>query len=139
MLDLLDALSDLNEAYYQTPPEDRLPQLKRWLDEARSGNRRLAPLLTCPRFFRLDQTTGEKETICYRRSREYPPVPFLADRFTQRFLDCRVWEWISGQAPEPETGLILACRGKLREILGEEAASEKSPSPTVRDTPNASI
>lgn len=111
MLDLLDALSDLNEAYYQTPPEDRLPQLKRWLDEARSGNRRLASILTCPRFFRLDQTTGEKETICYRRSREYPPVPFLADRFAQRFLDCRGWEWISGQAPEPETGEILACRG----------------------------
>lgn len=36
-----------------------------------------------------------------------PPVPMLADRSCGWLRDCRVWEWVNGSAPEPETGEVL--------------------------------
>lgn len=104
MLDRFDRLQDLNATFYATRPDLRLPLLKGWLDAARAGDRRLAEVLTCPRFYRRDQPRADKAAVCHHRSLGYPPVPCLADWLAQRLLGCRVWEWVNGSAKEPETG-----------------------------------
>lgn len=95
-------LAWLNETYYATPPGARLALLKAWLDAARGGDTHLRGVLSRPDFAKADHDRA----TCFRNSRAYPPVPYLADRFSQRLLNCRVWDWVSGCAGEPETGEV---------------------------------
>lgn len=94
----------MNEAFYSTRPDARLGLLKEWLDMARYGNTALRGVLTRPEFFAPEK--GDRKAY-FRRCRAYPPAPQLADWFCRKLLNCRVWEWVSGKAPEPETGEVI--------------------------------
>lgn len=109
---IFDRLHRLNEVYYATPPGQRLGLLSDWLRQAREGNKPLGRILSNPAFFAMGRDESRK--FCFRRSRAYPPVPALADLFCRRLLGCRVWAWVTGAAPEPETGEV---RGDERQII----------------------
>ncbi len=98
-------LQDLNATYYGTKPAERLGLLKDWLDRARDGDTKLRRVLARPEFFAPER--GEWR-VFFRRCWAYPPVPKLADLFCRRLRGCRVWEWVNGSAPEPETGEVRA-------------------------------
>lgn len=96
-------LAYLNETFYGTPPGQRLGLLKDWLDMARMGDTRLRAVLTRPDFCKW----GENKRACFRRSYAYPPIPYLAHRFCQRFRACAGSDWVHGRADEPETGEMM--------------------------------
>lgn len=96
-------LAYLNETYYGTVPSGRLGLLKWWLDLARGGDATLRAALTRPDFTKWKDNTQ----ACFRRSKSYPPVPYLTYRFCQHFLDCKVADWVQGRSSEPETGEVI--------------------------------
>jgi hypothetical protein len=65
----------------------------------------LRRVLSRPEFFAPERE--EFERVCFRRCWAYPPVPLMADLFCRTLRDCRVWEWVNGSAPEPETGEVV--------------------------------
>lgn len=95
----------LNEVYYGTPPGERLGLVNDWLGRARAGDKHLRHVLGNPLFFAPKEDAWRR--VCFRRSRYYPPVPLVADRLCRRLMGCRVWEWVTGRAPEPETGEVV--------------------------------
>ncbi len=95
----------LNETFYGTPPGERLGLLMAWLKEARGGNTHLRSVLANPAFFAPPK--DQRKKVSFRRSRAYPPVPFLADRMCRRRLGCRVWERVDGTAANPDTGEVI--------------------------------
>lgn len=94
----------LNERYYGTRPDERLGLLQGWLDDAREGNTALRRVLSRPEFF---TPARDSYAAYFRRCWAYPPVPMAADFFCIGLRDCRVWEWVNGTAPEPETGEVI--------------------------------
>jgi hypothetical protein len=96
----------LNETYYGTRPDERLGLLKDWLDLARSSDTRLARALSKPEFFAPE--AGDRRAFLRRNGKgcsAYPPVPLLADILCWWLLGrCRVWQWVNGTAPEPDSG-----------------------------------
>ena len=95
----------LNTTYYETPPAQRLGLLKGWLDAAREAPGLLREVLITPAFARPEK--DYRHSASFRGSWAYPPVPYLADKFCQKFRDCRSWEWVSGEADAPETGEVI--------------------------------
>lgn len=101
----------LNRTFYGTKPEDRLPLLSDWLRQAREGDKALREVFSNPVFH--SPLGDEKRKVSYRRCRAYPPVPFMGDWLCQKLMGCRVWEWVSGKVPEPETGEVLDRKSQL--------------------------
>lgn len=94
-------LNWMNETFYRTAPGQRLGIIKDWLDRARNGDTKLRAVFCRPDF--LEKTDAG---VCFLRDKNSPPVPYVAARFCRKFLDCHVWDWVSGRAPEPETGEV---------------------------------
>lgn len=109
----------LNETFYCTPPGERLGLLMAWLNKARGGNTHLSIVLANPAFFAPPK--DQRRKVSFRRSRAYPPVPFLADRLCRRLLGCRVWQWVDGSANEPETGEVMGAVNPPSTIRRDDA------------------
>ena len=90
----------LNKTYYNTRPDERLGLVKDWLDAARDGDARLGRVLSKPAY---RAPYKDDRIIFFRRCWAYPPVPLMADLFCQKLRRCRVWEWVNGSAPEPDS------------------------------------
>lgn len=94
----------LNTTYYGTPPADRPYVLRGWMDDARRDRGLLRQVFATPGFF--NPPLDDRRRVSFHRCWEYPPVPFIADRYCALTLDCRVWQWVNRAAQEPETGEV---------------------------------
>lgn len=91
----------MNETYYGTKPGERLGLIKDWLDLARVGDTHLRSVLRRPDFIQ-----NADPDVCYLGDKGRPAVPYVAHKFCHRFLDCHIWDWVNGRAPEPDTGEV---------------------------------
>lgn len=115
-----ELLHELNQRYYTMPPDQRLGFVSELLDQARAGNIRLREIFTTPDFIAFHplrrrgtrhgdvaDDLARRRRLSFRRCRSYPPVTVIADRLCRRLCGGRVYDWVSGRLPDPETGEVI--------------------------------